>query len=307
MNIVIFDGDNLLSRFVYKYKDYDDTQLISSILKNIQSTSEDEEADIVFVAFDSGKSKYRLSIYPEYKANREKEKTPEFMSLVSKKKNVKTELYNLFQSMGIISVMNYGIEADDIISFICSCYPNNRKYIVSSDMDYYQLVNSLTTIISPIKKLRITPSVVLKETPYITQKDIKRYFIMKKCIYGDPSDNLQGVKGYGPVKTEKLLEKVFTNKMDESDKQFFVEHKDTLTLNRDLINLSKFPDEEKEEIRNSLKTSIMGVDNSLSIDLSYDIKNKYKVNLSDFISGLKFSYAKYKDLISGGLNAATEI
>lgn len=304
MNIVIFDGDNLLSRFVYKYKDYSDEQLISSILKNIESSSEDEDADIVFVAFDSGKSKYRLSLYPEYKANREKEKTPEFLSLVNKKKSVKTELYNLFQSMGIISVMNYGIEADDIIAYICSCYPNNRKYIVSSDMDYYQLVDPLTTIISPIKKLRITPSVVLKETPYISQKDIKRYFIMKKCIFGDSSDNLSGVKGYGPVKTEKLLEKVFTNKMDEVDRNFFIENKDTLELNRDLINLSKFPEDGKLEIKNSLITSIAGVDNSLSVDLTYDIKNKYKVNLSDFVSGLKFSYSKYRDTILGGINGS---
>src|SRR5206468_1701426 len=94
--------------------------------------------------FDYGKSQYRLSLFPEYKANRlppkdeEKEHYEKFFAELNL---VATELpYTKFKL--------YGIEADDIIAYLTlqlkEYYPH--IWIVSSDKDLYQLLDNNVSI-----------------------------------------------------------------------------------------------------------------------------------------------------------------
>ncbi len=84
-------------------------------------------------------------------------------------------------------------EADDAIGYLVKYILKDKNLIiVSSDHDFYQLVSDRVIIWSP----------TLKDFVNI-DKVVERYdihpnnFCLAKCIAGDPSDNIPGVKGVG--------------------------------------------------------------------------------------------------------------
>ena len=84
-------------------------------------------------------------------------------------------------------------EADDVIGYLCRHkLRNDRKVIISSDKDYYQLLDSKTIIYSPTWKKLVTSKEV-KEKFKISPSN----FCLAKCMTGDPSDNVAGIRGVG--------------------------------------------------------------------------------------------------------------
>ena len=301
MNLILLDGENFLVRYCHamghqqgQTQEQKSSAIISTMLKNIETLYEQNNTDLIFVAFDSGKSKYRLELYPEYKANREKNKSDEdFYKL---KTGIKEEFYSSLQQAGIITMMSYGIEADDIIAYICKKFPNDRKLLVTEDKDYLQLIDNITEVFAPTKKEITTLKSILNKYPFLSPADVRRFLVMEKCIIGDTSDNVKGIFRYGPVKTLKLLEKVFTNTLDEVDKKVFLENKDLLINNKKLINLMELPENYNEEIKSSILKALE-VNNSFDDSQSYELKLKHKVDISNLITSSRFCYNKYKDNI----------
>jgi len=84
-------------------------------------------------------------------------------------------------------------EADDVICRIVKyAYPENRKVIVSSDRDLYQLLGKKTIQWSPGQKAFVTPLTVLKKFGISVHN-----FCTARCFIGDSSDKISGVKGAG--------------------------------------------------------------------------------------------------------------
>jgi len=84
-------------------------------------------------------------------------------------------------------------EADDVIGYMSKyAFKDKRKVIVSSDRDFYQLLDNKTIIYSPTWKKLVTFKEV-KEKFGISPEN----FCLAKAICGDPSDNISGVKGVG--------------------------------------------------------------------------------------------------------------
>src|SRR5690606_22299255 len=96
----------------------------------------DENPTYFVAATDVRAKTYRHEIYPEYKANRSTH-SDEFYKSVEL-------LYNMLEVMGIPVVGVSGYEADDVIGTICAQNPDIRKYIISSDKDFMQLVDDNT-------------------------------------------------------------------------------------------------------------------------------------------------------------------
>jgi 5'-3' exonuclease len=286
----MIDTDNLVLRHLYKSKGKDSNFIIKNILASIKKYIDMFEADMTFACADSGRSKYRLEIYPEYKGNRNKNLTDEDKIFLNFKKSVKDELLSTLSYLSIPTIQSYGIEADDIIAFIDKYSQNARKYIVSSDQDFYQLVNSNTTIYNPIKDYTITPSIVVKENKFIEKKDIKRFFIVKKCILGDNSDNIPNIAGFGPVKTAALLERMFTNKLNEKDKEILLENQDKLKLNKALVHLGEFPKEYQDTIYSEIKKSLKIVERLNEKDFVVDLEDRYSTKLSYTITNIKDNF-----------------
>ena len=87
-----------------------------------------------------------------------------------------------------------GVEADDLIGFLCkdSKFGDYQKVIVSNDKDFIQLCDEKTILYRPVKEQILNIKSVLEEY------SIHPYnFVLARSLVGDNSDNLPGVKGAG--------------------------------------------------------------------------------------------------------------
>ena len=100
-------------------------------------------------------------------------------------------------------------EADDVIGYLCNYkLKNDIKLIISSDHDYYQLINERTRIWSPTLKALVDIEKVIDRFGIHPEN-----FCLAKCVVGDPSDNIKGAKGVG----YKTLVKHFSRFTDEQN------------------------------------------------------------------------------------------
>lgn len=137
--------------------------------------------DVILVIGDQ--NNWRKQYHPDYKANRkDKEKPPMYDIILN-------ELYSNYE---IVSLPN--LEADDtcrIISEDNKNYPT-RKILVSIDKDFHSFPCELYD--------------PLHDKQYVVNEQEAEYNLMKQIIMGDKADNIQGLEGYGEVKTTKFLD-----------------------------------------------------------------------------------------------------
>ena len=94
----------------------------------------------------------------------------------------------------IIQFMEPRVEADDVISHITQSnhFSDWQKVIVSSDKDFFQLLDDKTILYRP------TQDQVLNKKKVIEEYNIHpRNFALARALAGDNSDNLKGVPGVG--------------------------------------------------------------------------------------------------------------
>ena len=170
----------------------------------------------VILVFDGqGNITNRRNTYAEYKANRQIKRITNFKvfsTLEEESDSISTQMLRLLDYLKClpvnISIIDK-IEADDTIAYLSQKLKDDI-IIYSADQDFLQLVNKRITVYSPIKKKFYRPNDVFE------QYGIHPYnFITMKCLMGDKSDNLPGVKGLGPKKLMKYFpeiagEKLFT-------------------------------------------------------------------------------------------------
>lgn len=176
-------------------------------------------------------TKYRKDIFPGYKENRKKQRSEEEYKI----------LKSTFQTIKKILTMYpckqleiEEVEGDDVIFALCEKFKNEDRVIVlSSDGDFAQLGNHFSNVMvyDPIRRREI-----------LSNKDIA----IQKAVVGDSSDGIPGLYRIGPKTFEKMMEdKEEWNKVmlkDNNQKLF-----ETFLS---IIDLSKFPKEKHEEIRN---------------------------------------------------------
>ena len=104
-------------------------------------------------------------------------------------KNVIKEVGNEYASLAID-----GVEADDLIGYIVSqkYYSGWSKVIVSSDKDFFQLLDDETVLLRPIQKKIYHKKTLIEEYGIHPTN-----FALARAIAGDKSDNLPGVPGAG--------------------------------------------------------------------------------------------------------------
>jgi 5'-3' exonuclease len=113
---------------------------------------------------------------------------------------------------------------------------------------------------------------------------------VKKCILGDNSDNIPNIVGFGPVKTAALLERMFTNKLNEKDKEILLENQDKLKLNKALVHLGEFPKEYQDTIYSEIKKSLKIVERLNEKDFVVDLEDRYSTKLSYTITNIKDNF-----------------
>lgn len=184
---------------------------ITGFLKSIGYAIKTLNPTRVIVVFDGkGGSQRRRKLYPEYKANRKVNqrynRTIHVNNVEDEQQSMKMQIGRLIQyleKLPLKLVIIDNIEADDAIAYIVTHPLDNEKnsyYIMSSDKDFYQLVNENVKVWSPTKKKLYDSDAIFQE--YGIQA---HNFVMYRILDGDSSDNIDGVKGFGLKTVQKRL------------------------------------------------------------------------------------------------------
>jgi DNA polymerase I len=205
MQTLIIDGSNLLfraywiaeSRPKFLNSQGEWTGPLFLFLKSLKSLQDKFSPSETYVCWDK-KLKYpstnfRKQLAPEtYKQNRDSE-------LASKVHEQHDLIENWLKDLGVKQMYPGCLEADDVISWLCQekC---TSSTIVTVDQDLLQLVNSNTHFYNPHKKKLVTLE-NFEEEIGVTVNHLVYY----KALLGDKSDNIDGIEGYGTVKSKRLV------------------------------------------------------------------------------------------------------
>lgn len=240
-NLLLVDGNNLGYRYIQR-KNFNSFQ--DDYYRTIESLASSYNCKDIVVAFDYGKSKYRLDLHPEYKATRKKPETPEdidhFEQFFAELNKVQKELP--FENFKI-----FGVEADDIIAYLTQQlydrYPH--IWIVSSDRDIYQLLNPNISIFNIFSRIEITVD-WLQQEKQLTPSE----YVLSRIIQGDSGDNIKGIEGIGEKRGQDLAKsyKTLANLIKHlplKGKSKYINNLnngiETLVRNKHLIDLTSDP------------------------------------------------------------------
>tara|TARA_R110001583_G_scaffold16272_1_gene66636 strand:- start:9787 stop:10752 length:966 start_codon:yes stop_codon:yes gene_type:complete len=171
---------------------------IVGFLYAIADFSERFKPTRIVVVWEGGGSSRKRAIYSDYKQKRKPEKLNRFYEddipdTIENRNHQIAILVSIFKSLPINQMYIEDCEADDVIGYLSKYkIPNDKKLIVSSDKDFYQLLNKKTIIYSPTWKKFVTSKEVSSKFGVSPEN-----FCLAKSICGDPSDNINGVKGVG--------------------------------------------------------------------------------------------------------------
>lgn len=159
----------------------------------------------VYVVLD-GKhsSSRRKKIYPEYKAHRgggtRLNRAYNWVDEEEERKQMQYQMLRIIKylkNLPITFIIIDNIEADDSIASLVDLYKEREElqelFIVSSDKDFYQLIDDKVKVWNPVKK-----EIVDAEKVYELYNVRPYNFVLYKSFVGDKSDNVKGIKGIGP-------------------------------------------------------------------------------------------------------------
>lgn len=200
--VFIIDGLNLFIRSFCAYPQMSSHgyQMGGCVgfLKSLQRLCREFQPSNVYIAWEGGGSQRRRKLYSEYKANRKPVKLNRFYGddIPDSEENKQHQLISLLNALKNVPVCQIYVsdcEGDDIVAFLCRGPLKDReRIIVSADKDMYQLLDEKTRIYSLYKKKFIT-----KEDLFEEFRIKSHNFALAKCLCGDDSDNIPGIKGLG--------------------------------------------------------------------------------------------------------------
>lgn len=170
---------------------------IVGFLKGLQLLCERYTPNDLVVVWEGGGSSRRRSIDKDYKSGRRPVKLNRFYEdipdTVENRNSQVAQLVALLRHAGVKQVYVSDCEADDVIAHITKYTFKDRKcVIVSTDKDFYQLIDDRVLVWSPGSKKQWDESAVISKFG-IHPKN----FCLARCFVGDASDGLKGAPGAG--------------------------------------------------------------------------------------------------------------
>lgn len=202
--LLAVDGDGLLHRaFHAGGLDRDGrgrpVWAVRGLMTSIASAAARLRPDAVLVAFDCRGERARSSVFAGYKAHRP-----------ARDPDLDVQLSIAAEVLGAGGVATFaldGHEGDDVLASAAASARRSgwRCTVASSDRDSFALLDETTSV------LRVVNGGV-SASPLMTPADLFRTHRVRPDQYrdyaalrGDPSDNLDGVKGVGPTLAARLL------------------------------------------------------------------------------------------------------
>jgi len=170
-------------------------------LKILNKLTREIKPDKIIIVWDGeGGSKKRKAVNKNYKAGRKPIRLNRDVRNMSEQEEAENKSW---QQIRVLEYLNYTpaiqflepyVEADDVIAAIVQ-HPSMQeweKVIVSSDKDFFQLLDNKTVLYRPTQKQVLNKNRVLEEF-----KIHPTNFALARAMVGDASDNLVGIKGVG--------------------------------------------------------------------------------------------------------------
>ncbi|MDW8396219.1 MAG: DNA polymerase I [Anaerolineae bacterium] len=158
----------------------------------------DLQPDYIAIAFDVGRT-FRDTIYPEYKATRDK--MPDDLTVQMRR------IQQVVNAFGIPVFTAEGYEADDVIGTLARRASGEgfEVVIVTGDRDVLQLVSPAVKVLA--SRQRFEDTVLYDEAEVEAALGVRPEQIVDyKALVGDASDNIPGVRGIGEKTAQQLLQ-----------------------------------------------------------------------------------------------------
>ena len=203
--VMIIDGLNMFLRsYIVVPQLSKDGQPIggtTGFLKSLQKLTREIKPDKIVVCWDGrGGSRKRKQKNSNYKEGRKPIRLNRSFKVLNEEQEKENKVWQLHRTVEylnnfpVIQTLADEVEADDIISYICrySQYKDNQKVIVSSDKDFFQLLDDNTILYRPVQKVIHNRKSIIEEYGIHPNN-----FALARAVVGDKSDNLDGVPGIG--------------------------------------------------------------------------------------------------------------
>lgn len=178
------------------------TNALHGWVKTLWRLWDQERPDACVVFFDLGGAQERLTLLPEYKAQR--------AEMPAALRQQIEPLKALTRAMGFIGYERDGIESDDLLAAqaVAVAAEGDEALIVSSDKDFAQIVSDRIKILNPPPPgnpkagWRTMDAAGVREKFGVPPTQIADLL----ALVGDTSDNIPGLEGVGPKTAAKWLE-----------------------------------------------------------------------------------------------------
>ena len=174
---------------------------LKGTLKILQKQLRESNPDRIVIGWDgAGGSKKRRAMNKDYKGSRRPIRLNRDIRNLSESEEIQnkiwqqTRLIEYFNHMPVTQIMLPDIEADDVIAYACqiSALKGDQKLIVSSDKDFYQLLDNETVLYRPIQKEFLNKNSIIEKFGIHPNN-----MTIARAMAGDKSDNLEGIGGCG--------------------------------------------------------------------------------------------------------------
>ena len=284
MKYLLIDTANTFFRARHSAHRASDTEervgfAIHVTLASINKAFRDQKADHVIFCLE-GRS-WRKDFYEPYKKNRQVAR----QALTESEAKEDEAFWTAFDDMNSFimdktnctTLQHPELEADDLIAGWIQSHPDDQHIIVSSDTDFYQLLaenvkqyNGITDELHTLQGIfdKKGERVIDKKTKEPKEIPDPEYILFKKCMRGDPTDNIfsafPGVREKGTRNKVGLMEAFEDRKTkgyswNNMMLQRWVDHNeqehrvlDDYERNRILVDLTAQPDDVKVKIAETI-------------------------------------------------------
>lgn len=263
--IMLIDGENILHQSFHKFENLHSTDgkpsgAIFGFFKSLHMYLTRFEPYKVVISFDNGHSKYRDKLLPSYKIHR-KNISIDYDSLQAQKRQIMAilRMLRIPYIFDKEKISNY--EGDDFLAYLYLTTKSNTSYkyiLISSDKDFNQLLDSRLKIFNPRKETIVRVENCKELFGYESYETVDYL-----ALVGDNSDDIPGVRGYGPVKARKFLDEYgsIEKALENKDLKDHRKIEKAWKVNQQLIDLNWFiknhPNSRVNDIIHSYKKKVI--------------------------------------------------
>lgn len=216
------------------------TSALYGFTNNLLDLIEQRKPDFLAIALDTPEPTARHQLFPDYKAHREE--IPEDIVLAL------PNIDRIAAALNIPVLRYPGHEADDVIGSIAVAHasPQLEVMMVTPDKDFAQLVRPHVSIFKPSRQGNPPEIMGVEDVKAKWEVNDPLHVIDVLGLWGDASDNIPGVPGFGEKTAKKLIsqygsiESIYQH-LDEikgKQRERLELHKEQALLSRTLVTIN---------------------------------------------------------------------